>query len=73
MNFLNEFFHLNDQKETRTLLQMFVMLYAEDTVLFGKNAGDMQKALDVTIRYYCLRRMFLNIEKLITRFSLELR
>ena len=54
---------MNDQEETRTLLQMFVLLYADDTVLLTESAGDMQKALDATVRYCELNKMSLNIEK----------
>ena len=56
-------FDINDQEETRTLLQMFVLLYADDTVLLTESAGDMQKALDATVRYCELNKMSLNIEK----------
>ena len=38
-------FDINDQKQTRTLLQTFVPLYADDAVLLSESAGDMQKAL----------------------------
>ena len=56
-------FDINDQEGTRTLLQMFVLLYADDTVLLIESVGDMQKALDATVRYCELNRMSLNIEK----------
>ena len=54
---------MNDQEETTTLLQMFVLLYADDTLLLIECAGHMQKALDATVRFCELNRMSLNIQK----------
>ena len=56
-------FDINDEEETRTSLQMSVLLYAEDTLLLSESAGDMQKALNATVRYCELNRMSLNVEK----------
>ena len=42
---------------------MFVLLYADNTVLFTESAGDMQKALDATVRYCETNKMSLIIEK----------
>ena len=57
------YFGLNDQEETWTLPQMFVLLCFDDTQLLSENAGDMQNALDEAVTYSEMYRMSLNIEK----------
>ena len=42
---------------------MFVLLYADDTVLLTESAGDIQKALDATVWYCELNRISLILEK----------
>ena len=56
-------FDIENQEETRTVLQMFVLLYADNTLLLSESAGDMQEALDTTVRYSEINRKSLNIGK----------
>lgn len=49
--------------ELRSYLQIFILLYADDTVIFSDNESDMQHALDA-FEEYCLKwKLTVNTEK----------
>ena len=52
---------LND--EDLVLLKLFVLLYANDTIILAENERDLQKALDKVHEYCELYKMFVNTSK----------
>ena len=45
------------------MLNMFVLLYADDTIVFAKNACELQKALDALHDYCGMYTLTVNIKK----------
>ena len=50
-------------EELTNYLKLFVLLYADDTILLSENANDLQKALDGMKEYCDLNNLFVNVEK----------
>ena len=45
------------------MLNMFVLLYADDTIVLAKNACELQKALDALHEYCVMYKLTVNIKK----------
>ena len=52
-----------DSDETSTFLRLYLLLYADDTVIIAESAIDLQKALDKLHDYCCLWDLSVNAEK----------
>ena len=53
------------------MLNMFVLLYADDTIVLAENACELQKALDAVHDYCGMYKLTVNIKKLKSSYSLE--
>ena len=51
------------------MLNMFVLLYADDTIVLAENACELQKALDVVHDYCGMYKLTVNIKKTKIVFS----
>ena len=60
-------------QEVETFLKLFVLLYADDTIILAENPIELQQALDATYSYCNRWKLKINIDKTkIIRFSKRL-
>ena len=52
-----------DEMHMKVFLKLFVLLYADDTLLFSKNAEDVQNAINSTLSYCEVNNMCINTGK----------
>ena len=50
-------------EELTTVLVMYSLLFADDTLLLGETEDDMQRALDATMKYCIQNKMTKNVSK----------
>ena len=60
----------NFDSELELYIKLYILLYADDTVIFAENAKELQAALDALADYCSIWKLKINIEKnKIIRFS----
>ena len=64
LNTLNNIFtNVSTNDEILTLLKLYILLYADDTIIMAESANDLQLALDALSEYCQTWKLMINIEK----------